>query len=142
MKKLSLSDACPTMAYEIHITEGEPYKSDRSLVISFSGQYRDGSLGNPDASYMKGIINLASDIWWHKSLVIDLSGLRYEWGDMIEVALDPPGKRSVAIVVGPECESALATLWFGLDTTQRATEQEGVFNSVEAALAHLRRTPG
>ena len=59
---------------------------------------------------MRGIIGLASDIWWHKSLVIDLSELRFEWGDMVEIDLDPPVTRSVAVVVGPDCTSALASL--------------------------------
>lgn len=139
MQKLSLSDACPTMAYEIHLTEGEPYKSDRTLIVGFSGAYRDGSAGNPDAAFMKGVISLAAGIWWHKSLVIDLSKLSYAWGDMIEVALDPPGSRPVAIVVGPDCAEALATLWFGLDTDRQATEQSGVFDRLDAALAYLQQ---
>ncbi|ULU25294.1 IS30 family transposase [Dyella terrae] len=49
MQKLSLADACPTIDYEIHLTDGEPYRSSRSLIVSFSGRYRDGSAGDPDA---------------------------------------------------------------------------------------------
>ncbi|ULU23190.1 hypothetical protein [Dyella terrae] len=139
MQKLSLADACPSMDYEIHLTDGEPYRSNRSLIVSFSGRYRDGSAGDPDAAFMKGIIGVASGIWWHKSLVIDVSKLTYEWGDMIEVALDPPGSRPIAIVVGPGCAGALATLWFGLDSERQATEQAGVFDHLDAALAYLRQ---
>lgn len=139
IQRHDLSDICPTLIYEVHLTEGEPHRSDRSLIISFVGQYRAGELGNSDATYMQGVIDLASEMWWHRSLVIDLTRVAYECGDGIEYSLEPPRRKPVAIVVGPECQRGLARLWFGEETSLRASQKEGVFDDLPSALAYLRR---
>jgi hypothetical protein len=138
MKELTISDECPTISHRFHLTDGEAYRSNRALIVSFTGHYRDGSSGNPDAAYMRAMIGLGCDLWWHKGLVIDLSALKYDWGDMIESAFDHPRDLPVAIVVGPLSSRALATLWFGEDTDRSVTEQNGVFNNVSDAIAFVQ----
>lgn len=138
MKELTISEACPSIGHRFHLTEGEPYRSSRALVVSFTGQYRAGSMGNPDAAYMKAMVGLACDLWWHKGLVIDLSALAYDWGDMIETAFDHPSGLPVAIVVGPRSAHGLATLWYGEDTDRLATEQDGVFDTLQGAIAFVQ----
>ena len=142
MKEFTISEECPTIGHQFHLTDGDAYRSNRTLVVSFTGQYRDGSGGNPDAAYMRAIVGLGCDLWWHRGLVIDLSALQYDWGDMIESAFDHPSKLPVAIVVGPLSARALATLWYGEDTDRLATEQEGVFDSLQDAIAYVQPREG
>jgi hypothetical protein len=88
---------------------------------------------------MQGVIDLASELWWHRSLVIDLSELTYSQGDTIDYCFASPRRKPVAVVVGPSCEHGLAELWFGLGTSVPASHKEGVFDNLAAALEHLRR---
>ncbi|MEB1609342.1 hypothetical protein VDQ74_05465 [Xanthomonas campestris pv. campestris] len=138
MKELTISDECPTIGDRFHLTDGEAYRSNRALVVSFTGHYRDGSRGNPDAAYMRAIIRLRCDLWWQKGLVIDLSALRYDFGDMIESAFDHPRDLPVAIVVSPLAGRALATLWYGEDTDRPATQQNDVFDNLPDAISFVQ----
>ena len=133
MKEVTISEECPTLSHRFHLTDSE------TLVVSFFGQYRDGSYGNPDAHYMRAMINLACDLWFHRGLVIDLSALKYEWGDLIDYALDHPDRLPTAIVVGPWCHAALASLW--AEDERPFQEQDGVFENLQSAVAFVRSAP-
>jgi hypothetical protein len=109
------------------------------LVASFDGEYRPGSAGAPDAMLIRGITQAAVTVWSPAGLVLDLRKLHYEWGDEMDMLLGPPdGLEIPTAVVGSElCLPAIATLMFGVNTTKRATEQEGVFDALDAALAYV-----
>lgn len=109
------------------------------LVASFDGEYRSGSAGAPDARLIHGITQAAVTIWTPAGLVLDLRKLHYEWGDEMDMLLGPPdGLEIPTTVVGSElCLPAIATLMFGMNTTKRATEQEGIFDLLEPALVYV-----
>jgi hypothetical protein len=61
-KKVSFEQECPSISYEFEvINEKDSYFPD-TLIIKFTGNYRDGSSGNNDAKLMKGTIMTALDI--------------------------------------------------------------------------------
>lgn len=139
IRQVSVARECPTIRHHLRLWEdGEP-ETRPTLIGAFEGSYRDGSEGNPDAAYMRGQIDLACAIWWyHTGLVIDLSKLAYQWGDMILAALDHPDRRPSAIVVGPGCESALSSLMADEYEGQRVTDLDGVFDNLDVAIAYVR----
>src|ERR1051326_8385333 len=109
------------------------------LVASFDGEYRSGSAGAPDAMLIRGVTQAAVTVWSPAGLVLDLSKLHYAWGDEMDMLLGPPdGLEIPTAVVGSDiCLPAIATLMFGMDTTKKATEQEGIFESLDEALAYV-----
>jgi hypothetical protein len=113
-----------------------------TLIAKFRGQYRDGSAGAPDAAFIEGLTRTALEVWSPAALVLDLSELRYDWGDEMASLLDigDDGGLKTAVVVGPGCARAIATLMWGVDTTREATEAEGIFATVEEAWTHVRKT--
>src|SRR5690348_9516372 len=92
-----------------------------TLIAKFIGDYRDGSSGHPDAVFMVGMLRMAVDLWRPAGVVLDLSELRYDWGDEMYWLLPPEvnGKKA-AVVVGPKCARAIGTLLWGVNTTKEA----------------------
>ena len=114
-----------------------------TLIAKFTGAYADGGSGRADAAYILGVVSTAMEIWNSASLVLDLSGLKYEWGDEMRWLLPPNVHgRPAAVVVGPGCTPAVATLLFGLNTSRSATEAECVFADLDEAIAYVRRDCG
>jgi len=109
-----------------------------SLIAKFSGEYRPGSEGRPDADYMVGMTKLAVAVWHPAALVLDLSELRYEWGDEMAWLLPPAVGCRAAVVVGPLCSGAIATLMWGLETQKPSTDADFVFETVEEAWEFVR----
>jgi hypothetical protein len=110
-----------------------------TLIARFSGEYRIGSGGKPDARFIAGMTRMAVAIWHPAALVLDLSELRYEWGDDMRDLLPPSeGHMKSAVVVGPGCARAIATLLWGVDTQKAATEADFIFDNVEAAWESVR----
>jgi len=109
------------------------------LVASFDGDYRSGSAGAPDAMLIRGITQAAVTVWSPAGLILDFTKLDYGWGDEMDMLLGPPdGLEIPTAVVGSElCLPAIATLMFGMDTARKATEQEGIFDSLDAAVAYV-----
>lgn len=141
IREVSVAGECPTMSHRIFLLQDEAQEEQAVLIVAFDGRYRDGSDGNPDAAYMRGQIDLACGVWWfHDGLVIDLSNLAYDWGDAILAGLYHPHGRPCAIVVGPDCEAALATLMIDdADETPRVTDFDDVFDDLNEAIARVRR---
>ena len=110
-----------------------------TLIAKFMGEYRDGSAGKPDLLFMVGMTRMAVAIWHPAALVLDLSELRYDWGDDLSELISPAfaGKAS-AVVVGPKCARAIATLLWGVSTQKAATEAGFIFESVEEAWEAVR----
>ncbi len=110
-----------------------------TLIVKFTGDYRDGSAGKPDLRFMVGMTKTAVAIWQPAALVVDLSELRYEWGDDLADLVSPSvaGKKT-AVVVGPKCARAIATLLWGTSTQREAAEADFIFESVETAWQAVR----
>lgn len=122
---------------ERHVETG--FCGGELLIVKFSGHYPDGSAGNSVAESMQYFSE--AGYWKHRpaAILFDMSSLEYDWGDYIEVAWSMTDELEVphALVVGPKCEEALRTLFFGLDSKKTITESPGVFRSLEAARAYL-----
>lgn len=106
--------------------------------VAFRGTYRLGSQGNPDADYLAGLLHTIGELHSGSSLVLDLSGLRYEWGNRMDKVLVSPNSEPFAIVVGSECERGLSTLRFGVKTERSVVEESHFFRTFEEAVAYLR----
>lgn len=81
-KKLTFEELCPSIHYDIQgIYRSEKYYPDypEAIIVSFHGQYRDGSAGDDDAKLMRGINMIALDMWPDIPVIIDISDLTYEW---------------------------------------------------------------
>lgn len=139
MREVRLADECPTIGHHFFLTGGDEEEFDQVLVAAFAGQYRDGSSGNSDATYMHGLLSLACQLWPHRGLVIDLSGLSYEFGDQILMVLAHPFGFPSALVVGPGCEAALATLITEECPATPVADLEWVFDTVDDAVNHVAR---
>jgi hypothetical protein len=107
-----------------------------------AADYRDGSEGAPDAHFMCGLTEIALEIWRPAALVLDLSELQYDWGDEMDLVLSVGQRQHVpsAVVIGPGCSRAIATLFWGTDTSRLATEAENIFTDLDAAWKHVRKT--
>lgn len=123
--------------FQLETTGGNPFST--TLIAKFIGDYHDGSGGKPDARFISGMTQMATAIWHPAAVVLDLSELRYEWGDDMANLLSPwVGSKKAAVVVGPKCARAIATLLWGVNTTKEATEMEFIFDSVEEAWEAVR----
>jgi hypothetical protein len=132
------------------------------LVVEFSGRYRIGCQGGPDATFMRDVTLTAAHLWRPDGVVLDLTDFAYEWGDNLEEVLGvgwvrndpywPPGPfdhifrpaadepeppMPFAVGVGTKCRDAIATLLFGLETTRPATDAEHLFDCLAAALEYV-----
>lgn len=145
---VTLAQACPNITHSFALlnqtaSQGESDQQDAQhlpcLMVRFSGHYGIGSAGNPDANLMCGLVDLACGLWWHRSLIIDLRELHYQWGDEIDKAFHHRRRLPFALLVGPHCKAALATLLDGENphSTRRATDFHWVFDQLDDALAHL-----
>jgi hypothetical protein len=105
------------------------------MVIKYSGVYGFGSAGNSDAAFMYAMGKAALAAWEPSAVILDLSDLEYEWGDMLIMVLDIGGDQyrdaifPTALVVGPKCEEAVRSLLAleGLDA------EEWIFTDLEKA---------
>jgi hypothetical protein len=122
--------------FQLETTGRNPFC--HTLIAKFIGEYRTGAAGAPDAAFIVGMARMAVEIWRPAAVVLDLSDLRYEWGDEMGWLLPPSLGRKSAVVVGPGCTRAIATLLWGVDTQRAATEAGFIFNSVEAAWESVR----
>ena len=122
------------------------------LVVRFTGKYRQGSAGAPDARFMFAMLEAAIGAWKCWALILDLSGLAYEWGDDIEgiwsmrlsYAWTEEGEDLIALIVGPESERALASLYYDEDLNRTSFSEPWVFrdfpsawNYIEGELANM-----
>jgi hypothetical protein len=108
------------------------------IHLAFAGDYRTGSGGAPDAHYIEGLTRTVHEIWRPSAMILDLRDLNYEWGDEMDLVLQPPTDIS-AIVVSPKCEPAISTLCLGLDTTKSVLDEARFFDALEPAIDYVSR---
>jgi len=130
LKKVSFKEECPTIDVEFELETSESNRYEYTLIAHVIGEYRDGSLGDPDASYLYGQIQTALEVWSPKAVIIDFSRMMYQWGDMLEIVYDAPGDINTAYVVGPDCRSAMSTLENGINSDEDILETTGFFDNI------------
>lgn len=103
----------------------------RLLVAAFAGEYRTGSLGTPDATFMTAILAGALAAWSVDGVVLDLRELSYVWGDGLLSVFRPPERGLVplswSVVASSRCAPALRSLFGGGDL---------IFDELDAAIDH------
>ena len=72
LETVSFKETCPTIKYSFQLETYGAKRFDNTLIAKFSGKYREGSAGNPDARFMCGMLRTACDLWSPKSVIIDL----------------------------------------------------------------------
>jgi len=110
------------------------------LVLRYSGEYPFGSAGNADASYMHAMVKAAVAAFEPFGVIHDLSELKYEWGDLLEMvfSVGPETEPSpVAVVVGPGCEEAVRTLCHGINSTEPLDSLGWVFRDLQSAWRYV-----
>jgi hypothetical protein len=138
----SISD----IRHEFLIGKSQRTKYKEILVIKYSGEYGFGSRGNPDARFMCALAEAAISYYDPDGIVLDISELKYEWGDMLEMvfslgakyyrhtAKDKADQESKALyemraipqatLIGPPCKEAVRTLLLGEDCDTSASLKE------------------
>lgn len=92
------------------------------LELRFAGEYRAGSEGNPDAAAMKELVITQLARTEPDVVLLDLSRLRYGWGDAIlrvfEIiaGFDPDYPVETVVRGGPHSASALVSLGVAVHT--------------------------
>jgi hypothetical protein len=104
------------------------------LRVSFVGEYRTGSAGNPDADYILAFVAAALALDEPGAVVLDLRGLRYRWGNRLLRVFEAIGaagaefRVGVAVVCGPESLPAFTGLVGG--------PQEWLHDTLDGAVEH------
>lgn len=114
------------------------------MIIKYSGEYGFGSAGNSDAVYMKAMGRAALEAWEPDAVILEWSELKYEWGDMLALALDIDIGRCepalpMAVVVGPPCEEAVRTLLLGINSEEGLETIEWMFKNKDEAIAYIEK---
>jgi hypothetical protein len=124
---------------EFQLDRSADIHSYATLIAKFAGRYREGSGGNPDARFICGMLKAAIEVWRPGALVINFSELDYVWGDEMDWFLSPTfNNLPAAVVIGPGCAAAIATLIWGLNTNRPATDADFVFDTVQKAWESVR----
>ncbi len=122
-----------------HLGSSDSVEYATILVVKFVGIYRAGSSGNPDATYMyaKGEYGLNSVSCF--GLILDMSELDYEYGDMMDAVFGIGAKKYLnktfptASVVGPKCKKGISTLVHG------QTSPTTIFDTLEDAWRYIEK---
>jgi hypothetical protein len=124
------------------------------LVISSVGEYRSGSAGNPDASFMCGQILAGTYTWNSSGVVLDFRHLSYTWGDQMSLVLRAGRQASrlnldkvlerggaiqfeevpIVVVVSASCFEGLASL---LRDEMKEDPSDWLFHSLEDAVNEM-----
>lgn len=137
-KILKLEAVCPTLSYEFKFLNLRDTQLVDILIISFHGKYRDGSAGRPDAGLIKGIIKTGLSVLNPFSLLIDLSGMEYNWGDDFDISFEEAEGVKTVVMVGDKCRMAMSTLAFGVNTQRDIVDNEFFFEDFNLAIAKLK----
>lgn len=136
LEKLNLSDLSQI---KVEFSRGPSQNTSYLdiLIVKYVGHYLDGAAGNADARYMYAMGKAALNAFEPSGLIIDLSELKYEWGDMLEIVFDMGaeqvyhGRFPMATVVGPECQEAIRTLIHGIDSEKSIDEIDWMFDTLD-----------
>lgn len=89
LQEVKLTDVSD-IQYRYLIADSRELPHSPVLVVEFTGECGFGCNSNEDACFMHGMIAAAFKIWEPACCILDLRGLRYEWGDMMIVLFDAP----------------------------------------------------
>ena len=106
--------------------------------VAVSGDYRVGSSGAPDAHYIAGIVGTVNSVWHPSAMILDLRELRYEWGDEMDLVLQP-ARDIWAVVVSALCEPAISTLFYGINANSNETvlDEPNFFDDLDSAIDYV-----
>lgn len=110
------------------------------LIVKFSGVYGLGSAGNGDAQYMNACLNMAKSLYDYRALIIDLTQLDYQWGDMID-QIFPKTTDDYDIevmVIGKKCQKAIHSL-IEMDWDNDEALRSRLFKNIDDAVAYIRQ---
>ena len=94
----------------------ERFSQPEFLHVAFSGEYRSGAEGKPDALYITSTMAALDTAWYSKAFIVDLTELTFDWGDEMSWLWDIGyqqtfrAQRPLAVIVGDGCRAALQTL--------------------------------
>jgi len=115
MERIPVSiDSLSSITYQASVSPEARYP--KLLIVEFSGEYRSGGAGKPDATFIMAIMNALQRAWPSKAIVIDFRKLSYQWGDEMEwvygIGSNPRSgcNTPLSIIVGAQCEQALQSL--------------------------------
>ena len=138
MKLVPVSfDELSDIEYSIALAPHETYSTPEFVVVKFTGAYRDGAPGRPDALFLVATMEAVQKAWFTTSLIIDFSELKYDWGDEMDWIHDvgrfmpSPCSKPLAIIVGDHCRNALQTL-------SPDEYNKNCVESFEDAITHIR----
>jgi hypothetical protein len=137
-KSIILEEVCPSLTYKFKVANLRDTSLVEILVVSFHGIYRNGSAGRPDAGFIKGIINTGLSVFDPFSLLIDLSDLKYNWGDDLDILFNESENVNTVVLVGEECRKAMSSLAFGVGTNKDIVDNAFYFDNFEKAIAKLK----
>lgn len=109
-------ESLSNITYSVALPQTERFKMPEFVYVAFSGQYRDGSKGEPDATFIVSIMKAVQSAWYSECLIIDLTDLTYSWGDNmgwvygIGWSGQTRCRNPMAIIVSDKCRNALRTL--------------------------------
>ena len=150
-----------SLRFEFLVGESHRTKYKKILVARFWGEYRVGSAGNPDAAFIRAFAQAAISYCEPDGMLLDISEVRYEWGDMLDSVFslgrryylhEAPGDFSPiekplfkeeelpqATLIGPPCIQAIRTLLLGKHCLPDASLDEfpWLFEDFEKAWYYL-----
>lgn len=109
-------ESLSSITHSVALPPHERFDTPEFVYAAFSGRYRDGAEGAPDATYIVSIMEAVQRAWYTKSLIIDLTDLIYDWGDNMEwvYGIGWSGQtgchKPLALIVSDKCRKALSTL--------------------------------
>lgn len=114
-RTVSLSELS-ALSHEIAIVDGPSHEASEFLIVRYSGAYRSGGQGRPDALYIVATAAAARAAWWAPCTILDFRKLEYSWGDEMEWVTSITWDHIIrsnapfAVVVGDRCRDALQSL--------------------------------
>ncbi|HNM02576.1 MAG TPA: hypothetical protein PKK05_06650 [Leptospiraceae bacterium] len=98
-----------------YFESGAEKRSKAVLIIKFAGFHGEGSGGNRNSEFMKTVISASLGLFLSDMLILDLTELKYEFGDSLASVLDiPSGIKSrdyeTVLAVSDLCRKGLLSL--------------------------------
>ncbi len=124
--------------YSVALAPHARFEEPEFLYVSFEGNYRPGSSGAPDATFLMAVMAALDRAWYAEAFIVDFTELTYTWGDEMDWIWGIGWQtwcrchRPLAIIVGDGCQKALRTL----DPDAFSTY---CLDSFDEALASVRR---
>ena len=145
VKFADLSDISHRIFRHKYPRSGNRVLNDEILVIEFTGKHGLGSEGNGDSLFMATIVKAAMNVWYVDGLVLDLSGLNYEWGnsigDVLLAAKHLVGRKfPTAVVVSDLCKPALESARpFYASDVEAGGQTNWLFDDLESAMEYVKQ---